>query len=190
MQRPTTGPHAENKRSKSAQPYIGHLYHNHSQNPQGLGIIARGDDWPHHTVFQDTTGHVYMWTYSTCVSKHKIHTRSTPDRILAGREEVKKISTSGRETIGNRWLLGVVEPAFFKDVVSEGLSMIQEVALHPCAKRQCKVDSVSIAKKKQKQKQKHIWRWEKMIVEEKLKRGEWKMDYLHALYIMYRIIEK
>lgn len=147
MQRPTTGPPAENKRLKSAQPYIGPLYYSHPLNPQGSGIIARGDDWPKQdTVFQDTTGHVYMWTYSTCVNKHKIQTRSTPDTILAGREEAKKISTSGRETIGNRWLLGLVEPAFSKDVVSEGLSMIQEVALHPCANRQCEVDSVNIAK--------------------------------------------
>lgn len=62
------------------------LYHSHTLNPQGSGIITRRDDWPQQdTVFQDTTGHVYMCTYSTCVNKHKTHTRSTPDTILAGR---------------------------------------------------------------------------------------------------------
>lgn len=59
---------------------------------------------------------------------------------------MKKISTFGRETIGNQWLLGAVEPDFSNDVVSEGLSMIQKVALHPCANRQCEVDWVNIAK--------------------------------------------
>lgn len=29
-----------------------------------------------------------------------------------------------------------------------------------------------------------------MIMGEGLKRTEWKMDYLHAFYIMYKIIEQ
>lgn len=29
-----------------------------------------------------------------------------------------------------------------------------------------------------------------VIVGEELKRTEWKMDYLHAFYIMYKIIEQ
>lgn len=65
------------------------LYHSYPLNSQRSGIIARGDDWPQQdTVSQDTTGHVYMCTNSTCVNKHKTHTTSTPDTILAGRGEV------------------------------------------------------------------------------------------------------
>lgn len=74
--------------------------------------------------FPDGTGPLHMWTPKRYVHLHETCTRSSQWEFQHG-------NRSERGASGNWWLLGEVEPVFFRDAVSDRLPMIWSLALYP-----------------------------------------------------------